>query len=82
MDQLPRKRLYPGLKILCPSCRRVMAIVRKEMVPGDTFTSDKFEAVEAVLTKGAAMRCPYDNTDYAVGGAKSNIYVAGYEGWV
>jgi hypothetical protein len=81
MEQ-PRKRLLPGLRILCPSCRRVMAIVRKEIQPGDQFTSDKFEGVDAPLVKGTAMRCPYDNTDYAVGGIKSMIYVSGYEGWV
>lgn len=79
-------RVMPaGTKVVCPECKRVMVIAKRDIQTGDSLNSETFQNVDFAGASGSKAECPFDGTPFGrvKGGISSGteLYVQGYEGW-
>lgn len=68
--------LDSGTEILCPSCKTVMVVARRNVFKGRVLKSEDFEPVRATPKDGELMECP----DCKVAYGAMKLYTK--DGWV
>jgi hypothetical protein len=59
------KKLPVGTKIICPSCKALIAILKRDIRSGDRVRAEYFaEKIPGAVAPHAPMRCPHDGSYY------------------